>query len=396
VVEEIEMDTKEVDQKYVRRSSSTSKQKTSIVKVGVDKGWLRLRWTYQAKRYTLTLGLSDSPVNRVYAEQKSKVIELDIVSNNFDPTLKKYNSKSAIQKSQLSFKDLLDKFWADKSKVLSHRSLENYHSAIIYLEKFYKFYDKGLIVQSLTPTLAEEFVFWLKKQNLTDITCKTYLTLISAIWQWSIKKGLVENNPWNNVKSFIKVTPKQMPTPFTKEEIFLIIQSFREDKHYYHYADFVEFLFGSGCRTGEAIGLMWKHASGDCSSLWVGESFSRGIRKTTKTNRARTITLTKRLQEMLLLRRPENFAEDSLIFTSPKGGVIDDHNFRNRAWKTILNRLNIDYRKPYTTRHTLISHALDLGMNPVNVAQLTGHDVQTLYENYAGVVNSRTKLPEIN
>jgi hypothetical protein len=76
VVDEIEMDTKEVDQKYIRKSSSTSQQKTSIVKVGVDKGWLRLRWTYQAKRYTLTLGLSDSPVNRVYAEQKSKVIEI--------------------------------------------------------------------------------------------------------------------------------------------------------------------------------------------------------------------------------------------------------------------------------------------------------------------------------
>jgi integrase len=389
------MAAKEAEERSIKKSGSTSKQKTSIVKVGVDKGWLRLRWTYQAKRYALTLGLSDSPVNRVYAEQKSKVIELDIVSNNFDPTLKKYDSKSAIQKSQLNFKDLLDKFWADKSKVLSHRSLEGYRSAIIYLEKYCNELNKGKNVQDLTLSIAEEFVLWLKKQKLTDITCKTYLTLICAIWNWNIKKGLVENNPWSDVKSFIKVNPKQMPTPFTKDEIHLIIHSFREDLHYYHYADFVEFLFGSGCRTGEAIGLTWKHASSDCSSLWIGESFSRGIRKATKTNRARTITLTNRLQEMLLLRRPENFTGDSLIFTSPKGGVIDDHNFRNRAWKTILDRLNIDYRKPYITRHTLISHALDLGMNPVNVAQLTGHDVKTLYENYAGVVNSRSKLPEI-
>jgi hypothetical protein len=42
-----------------------------------------------------------------------------------------------------------------------------------------------------------------------------------------------------------------------------------------------------------------------------------------------------------------------------------------------------------------ISHALDQGMNPVEVAQLTGHDVQTLYESYAGNVNSRPRLPEI-
>ena len=97
---------------------------------------------------------------------------------------------------------------------------------------------------------------------------------------------------------------------------------------------------------------------------------------------------------MLLKRQPANPDPDELVFSSPKGGVIDDCNFRNRAWKTILTRLEIDYRKPYTTRHTLISHALDLGLNPVMVAQLTGHDVETLYQNYAGNVNSRPRLPE--
>jgi integrase len=34
-------------------------------------------------------------------------------------------------------------------------------------------------------------------------------------------------------------------------------------------------------------------------------------------------------------------------------------------------------------------------MNPVVVAEITGHDVQTLYENYAGVVCSKPTLPEL-
>lgn len=99
---------------------------------------------------------------------------------------------------------------------------------------------------------------------------------------------------------------------------------------------------------------------------------------------------------MLLGRRPTRPKPDALVFASPKGGAIDDHNFRNRAWKTVLTRLEIDYRKPYNTRHTLISHALDLGMNPVAVAQLTGHDVRMIYQNYAGNVNSRPRLPELD
>lgn len=98
---------------------------------------------------------------------------------------------------------------------------------------------------------------------------------------------------------------------------------------------------------------------------------------------------------MLFERKPKDANPDDLVFTTPSGGAIDDGNFRNRAWKPILIRLEIDYRKPYSTRHTLISHALDLGMNPVMVAQLTGHDVQILFQNYAGNVNSKPRLPEI-
>jgi integrase len=94
-------------------------------------------------------------------------------------------------------------------------------------------------------------------------------------------------------------------------------------------------------------------------------------------------------------RKPENPSPNDLVFPTPKGHPIDDHNFRNRAWKTVLSNLDIDYRKPYNTRHTLISHALEQGMNPVMVAQLTGHNVATLYENYAGSVNSRPRLPDI-
>jgi len=58
----------------------------------------------------------------------------------------------------------------------------------------------------------------------------------------------------------------------------------------------------------------------------------------------------------MLARRPADFDPDGLVFPSPKGNAIDDNNFRNRAWKSVLTRLEIDYRKPYSTRH-MISHA---------------------------------------
>ncbi|MEG4208196.1 hypothetical protein QUA20_30465 [Microcoleus sp. Pol7_A1] len=42
----------------------------------------------------------------------------------------------------------------------------------------------------------------------------------------------------------------------------------------------------------------------------------------------------------------------------------------------------------------MISHGLEAGMNPVPVASLTGHNVRTFYENYAGLVNP-ARLPDL-
>jgi len=143
---------------------------------------------------------------------------------------------------------------------------------------------------------AEAFLTWLVTQ-IEPITARdgSLIRLVGS----GINQDLVASNPWEKMTKRIKLAPKQMPKPFSREEIGAIIQGFRTTVLPPVY-DFVEFLFGTGCRTGEAIGLLWKHVSADCSTAWIGESLSRGIRKSTKTNRARTIALTPRLQAMLL------------------------------------------------------------------------------------------------
>lgn len=372
------------------QSNPRKKASKGTVVVQVFKDRLRLCWSYLGKRYYLYIGLPDSKVNRMVAESKARVIEGDLATGNFDPTLKKYKSEVVLRLRQISTVALFERFTESKAKHLASPTLAKYTAIAGYFRQYFK--DKQACAIAVKD--AEAFTDWLVTQ-IEPITARDRLSLIKACWQWGINQDLIASNPWEKMTKRIKLAPKQMPKPFSREEIGAIIQGFRTDRYYHPYTDFVEFLFGTGCRTGEAIGLLWKHVSADCSTAWIGESLSRGIRKSTKTNRARTIALTPRLQAMLLARRPADFDPDGLVFPSPKGNAIDDNNFRNRAWKSVLTRLEIDYRKPYSTRHTLISHALDLGMNPVMVAQLTGHDVQVLYQNYAGNVNSRPKLPEL-
>lgn len=122
----------------------------------------------------------------------------------------------------------------------------------------------------------------------------------------------------------------------------MILEGFRSDQYYSFYTDLVEFLLSVGCRPGEAFGLKWKHLNNDCSVIWIGESWSRGRQKTTKTNEDRVFTLTPRLQQMLLACRLVGFKPDDLVFPGKGGKPIDDHNFRNRAWTSVLVKVGVE------------------------------------------------------
>ncbi|MEG3988929.1 tyrosine-type recombinase/integrase [Microcoleus sp. S28C3] len=354
------------------------------VNIEVFKDRLRLAWSWQGKRFWLYLGLPDSIVNRKAASIKARTIELDMTSGNFDPSLAKYKPQ---KQESISVSDLFHQFIEYKRRKVEPSTFAKY----LGLEKHVSAFFKNKSTISVSETVAEKFRDWLA-QKLEPGTVRERIIMLNACWEWARKKKLVLENPWEEVK--VNVAPKQRPEPFTLTEISAIVQKFRSNENLKHYADYVEFKFGVGLRTGEAAALVWRHCSHNCDRIWIGESLSNGDRKAAKRNKDRTVPLTPRLQQLLLSRRSTDFQPDDLIFTSIEGRAIDSKNFCNRYWKPALASLEIDYRKPYNTRHTLISHGLESGMNPVSIAALTGHDVRTLYENYAGLVNP-PKLPDL-
>jgi integrase len=87
---------------------------------------------------------------------------------------------------------------------------------------------------------------------------------------------------------------------------------------------------------------------------------------------------------------------DCLIFRSPKGLAINDNNFTRRQWKPVLEGLGIEYRKPYTTRHTMASIAIEQGIPLTGVAYLLGHKDTTMVMRTYGHMINRPSLPEID
>jgi integrase len=143
--------------------------------------------------------------------------------------------------------------------------------------------------------------------------------------------------------------------------------------------------------------LRWKHLGADYTTAWIGESISRRNHKDTKTGKARTIQLNPIIKSMLVNRYERTKPQpDDLVFPSPKGVAIDDHNFCNRAWRTILTIGSIEYRKPYNLRHSATSHALAQGANPMALAEQTGHDKRVLLSTYAHAIDRQVLFVSIN
>lgn len=358
------------------------------VQVESFKGWIRLRWSYEGKRRCLSLGFEDTPIARTVAEGKARIIEADILSGNFDQTLAKYKPEHQ-RTDTLSVKELFEKFIAYKRKTsIYKRTLDKYIGLLGHIEKFFKL--KSAV--AITPEEAEAFREYLLT-TLEPITVSERIGLLKTCYQWANQRRLIAGNPWEGVK--VRVPVKRRAEPFTQEEMRRIIEAFRSHPTYSYYGDYVEFALCTGMRPGELIGLCWKYVSDDFRSIWIGEVLSRGLRKETKTNEARELPLNKRLSSLLAARHNPNVKPDDLVFATPQGNAIDDHNFRNRAWKPILQQLGIPYRKPYTTRATATNHLLDLGLSPVEVAELLGNSPRTIYTHYMGNIRKRSELPDI-
>lgn len=77
---------------------------------------LQLRFRYGGKSRYISLGLSDTPLNRKFAELKAAEIEQDVFKEKFDTTLVKYKSagdreKIALASSVELSKPNLDELW---------------------------------------------------------------------------------------------------------------------------------------------------------------------------------------------------------------------------------------------------------------------------------------------
>lgn len=370
----------------------TGKASKGSVQIKLSNNRIQLVFSFGSKRHYLSTGYPDTPQYRKLAKMKASEIERDILYERFDSTLEKYKPKSAlstvtpitpISTPKPNLAELWGKYIEWKRPQCAPSTLKNQYRAYSgYLEK--------LPTHELNrANEIREYVL----QSIPINSAKRFIVALNACCKWAVKSGLIAENPFYGMSNEIKLPLSEKAdddiNAFSVAERDRIIEAFRDNRYYKFYTPLVEFLFATGARPSEAIALQWKHVTSDLKFISFEQAVTvseKGliVKQGLKTQERRKFPCNAKVQAILRNIKPENANPDTLLFPSPERKHIDFHNFRNRAWKTVLGGLDITYRKPYQTRHTFITLALENGLDAKDVARLVGNSPEVIYRHYAG------------
>jgi integrase len=377
------------------------KSPKGAVSISNYKERIRLRWRYQGKRYSLSLS-AYTKVNLNAIKKVVLQIELDMANGQFDDSLVKYGGKvvKAVEepKKPQTIVACFEK-WVKDYKQLDCDMNSDYYHLRGTLKKWAEIDPSEMLVR-------------LNTEKYSPKTYNERLSMLNGFSNWMVKHEGWSFNPFDGVsRRKVKKTVKQDRIPFNEEEIRLILEAIKNDrfcspssryKHSFYYP-FIYFIFKTGVRNAEAVGLRVGSLDFKHKTIVIKESLARTVngthaaarvRKETKNGKVRTIPMTEDLEELLLPQTIEK-GHDDLVFQSFSGEAIDDRMFQRRVFSVVLKKLNIPHRVLYACRHTFGSRCIESGINPVMTAFLMGNNAETALRNYTHQMSLPKELPKI-
>lgn len=250
-----------------------------------------------------------------------------------------------------------------KEKELKNSTFEKYKSIIeLRLLPFFKEIP-------VTEIKTSDVKLWLL--DVDDVGGKSkriYISVMKGILDEALYDELIEKNPVSRIR------PPKMDKPpihpFTAQEVHDIIQTAEMS----NYRNYLNIAFFTGMRSGEIIGLKKDDIDLKNKILQVRRTRSRFGESEPKTRGSkRDIPILDSL--FPLIEELYNSHDHDYLFKTQYNEPYRDTNvFVDRYWKPSLESLNIEYRRPYNTRHTYATNMLYRNLvTPVELAQLLGH-----------------------
>jgi len=144
----------------------------------------------------------------------------------------------------------------------------------------------------------------------------------------------------------------------------------------------VLFAAATGLRPGEWLALEHRDIDREARVAYVRRTFRDGRVKTPKTRASvRAVPLQAIALAALDERVPRQHC--ALLFPSLRGGYLDLHNFRTRAWKPAQRAAGIEpLRRVYDLRHTFATFALRAGISTFDLSRYMGTSLAMVDRHY--------------
>lgn len=196
-----------------------------------------------------------------------------------------------------------------------------------------------------------------------------------AVLRYAAKRKLIPSNPLEDIELPKDNKPEEDPVFLTYEQVEHLADSCKPTD-----ALLVRMLAYTGLRPNEMMALhigdldMKKHRIRVMRNF-TNDKKHRIVEGTPKTWEKRVVALPKFLEEALA-HEIRGRRKTDYVFLSPKGKPLNLSNWRNRAWKSALERAEldkIDGLTPYSLRHTYASLAIAAGCDVKTLQNSMGH-----------------------
>ncbi|MFW6358750.1 MAG: site-specific integrase [Chroococcales cyanobacterium] len=363
--------------------------------------------------------MSDTPENRAALDGICNQMYLDYLRDDFDATLTRYLphlkplESNLIQFPNAKPEMTIGELWEQYNEYdLAGKKEATVKLRCRQYKKIASFADK---------TLSQETANEIRKTALEDggQVFKCALATLERAVDWAVRqeKSQIVKNPFFGMSKEIKVAKRQdrvnggLPefVAYTESERDLILETFRnhESKQISRYADFYEFKFLTGCRTGEAIALTWDDVDFEKKRIRFNKTKGDGLKLSKGSKNSsddiRFFPIYPKLEK--LLRRLQSESKCGLVFSNRAGGYLT----ANRvvlAWshngetsygvakgkkyydpKGVVYELTEQgllpcYLSPYNTRHTFINIAIECGIDTFDIADWCGNSDAVISDVY--------------
>lgn len=318
------------------------------------------------------LGTVDGKFYRKSTGKEANKINIAWIKKNARDVLLKLIDKEKEKKERQTLEDFGLRVLESTSR---SRALNTQKEKIGYLKNHILpyFKSKGLIY--IDDIKTTEIELWQNKllQTKSTSTAKKCKDTLSLIMNKAVADDLIVKNYVALTEPITVVSLKK--TPYTEGEVTTLL---KESDGWFKV--FLYFIFSTGVRTGEAIGLMWEDIDFENGFVDLQRSISKGrvttkegnctieefvnngykIKKLNNTNKTknhhRIIPLDNKTRDLLADHYNNKFSNKKWVFSNKYDSCFADSSSINKYyWKPLLAKTKIEDKDLYTSRHTYVS-----------------------------------------